>query len=117
MNHLNHTDRRRTIYEALMLVTQRKGRTILGSEIAKSTERDSETLRMKRVLIRLLQSYKVPSKEIFKEFNLVDNEDKTKGTAFYELTKAAKDIVEIGLTEQIENEILAIFKRNELKVM
>jgi len=117
MNHLNHTDRRRTIYEALMLVTQRKGRTILGSEVAKSESRDSETLRMKRVLIRLLQSYKVPSKEIFKEFNLVDNEDKTRGTAFYELTKMAKDLVEIGLTEQIENEILAIFKRNELKVM
>jgi len=28
-----------------------------------------------------------------------------------------KDLVEIGLTEQIENEIQAIFKRNELKVM
>lgn len=117
MNHLNHTDRRRTIYEALMLVTQRKGRTILGSEIAKSELRDSETLRIKRVLIRLLQHYKVPSKDIFKEFNLVDNHQKTKGTAFYELTRMSKDLVEIGLTEQIENEILAIFKRNELKVM
>ena len=117
MNHLNHTDRRRTIYEALMLVTQRKGRTILGSELAKSESRDSETLRMKRVLIRLMQSYKVPSKEIFKEFGLVDTPQRTKGTAFYELTKSAKDLIEIGLTEQIENEILAIFKRNELKVM
>ena len=117
MTHLNHTDRRRTIYEALMLVTQRNGRTILGSEVAKSTIYDSETLRIKRVLIRLLQSYKVPSKEIFKEFNIIDTDTKTKGTAFYELTKMSKDLVEIGLTEQIENEIQAIFKRNELKVM
>jgi len=100
-----------------MLVTQRKGRTILGSEVAKCLERDSETLRTKRVLIRLLQKYKVPSKDIFKEFNMVDTAQKTKGTAFYELTRMSKDLVEIGLTEQIENEILAIFKRNELKVM
>jgi hypothetical protein len=117
MNHLNHTDRRRTIYEALMLVTQRKGRTILGSEVAKCLERDSETLRIKRVLIRLFQSYKIPSKEIFKEFGITDTRKKHKGTAFYELTRMSKDLVEIGLTEQIENEILAIFKRNELKVM
>ena len=117
MNHLNHTDRRRTIYEALMLVTQRKGRTVLGSEIAKSESRDSDTLRTKRVLIRLLQSYKVPSKDIFKEFNMIDTPQRTMGTAFYELTRMAKDLIEIGLTEQIENEILAIFKRNELKVM
>lgn len=116
MNHLNHTDRRRTIYEALMLVTQRKGKTVLGSEIAKSESRDSDTLRTKRVLIRLLQHYKVPSKNIFKEFNLV-NTGKKKGTSFYDLTKMAKDLIEIGLTEQIEREILAIFKRNELKVM
>jgi len=117
MNHLNHTDRRRTIYEALMLVTQRKGRTILGSEVAKCLERDSETLRIKRVLIRLFQSYKIPSKEIFKEFGITGSNMKTRGTAFYELTKSAKDLIEIGLTEQIENEIQAIFKRNELKVM
>jgi len=117
MNHLNHTDRRRTIYEALMLVTQRNGRTILGSEVAKCLERDRETLRIKRVLIRLFKSYKIPSREIFKEFNMIDTPQQTKGNAFYELTKMSKDLVEIGLTEQIENEIQAIFKRNELKVM
>ena len=117
MNHLNHTDRRRTIYEALMLVTQRKGRTILGSELAKSEDRDSETLRMKRVLIRLFKSYRIPSKEIYKEFNITDTDTKIKGTAFYELTKSKQDLIEFGLTEQIKNEISAIFNRNEKKEM
>jgi len=99
-----------------MLVTQRKGRTVLGSEIAKCLERDSDTLRIKRVLIRLFKSYRIPSKEIYKEFGLVDTQ-RTKGTSFYELTAAAADLIEIGLTEQIENEISAIFNRNEKKEM
>lgn len=108
MNKLNHLDRKKTIYEALMLVTQRKGRTVYGSEIAKSDAKDTETVRYKKVLIHLLVMFNIPNQIIFVEFNVFKDAQRTRKAKFRELFNRSPDLVELGLINNVKDEIPAI---------
>lgn len=99
-----------TLWEAVMLVTQRAGNSKLRHEVEDLFDTSAEMIKIRKVMFRMMWNQSIIPSEIARQFKMPRQK-------VHYMMSSAEDIKEIQLKHKLELEIIAIQERNTKMLM